>query len=55
MIKFESEDDLGINEQCVQNPCWLMISSGMILASILGIIVLQERGIPNSTNQYFME
>ena len=30
----------------VQNPCWLMISWGIILPSILGMIIIQERGIP---------
>ena len=28
------------------NPGWLMISSGIILPSILGITIIQERGIP---------
>ena len=30
----------------VQNPCWLTISSGIILPKILGIITIQERRIP---------
>ena len=28
------------------NDGWLMISSGIILPSILGAIIIQERGIP---------
>ena len=28
------------------NDGWLMISSGIILSSILGAIIIQERGIP---------
>ena len=33
----------------VTDKCWLMISWGIILPIIFGIIVIQERGIP--TNQ----
>ena len=29
---------------------WLMISSGILLSNI-GIMIIQERGIPNSSNQ----
>ena len=37
----------------VQNPGWLMISSGFKnLPNTLGIILIQERGIPLLTNQY---
>jgi hypothetical protein len=35
----------------VQNPCWLMMSSGIILPNILGIKMVQEPGIPFLTNQ----
>ena len=38
----------------VQNSSWLMISSGIILSNI-GIMRIQERGIPNSSNQDSME
>ena len=37
----------------VQDPCWLMISWGIILASILGIIIIQERGIPKKNQPGF--
>ena len=36
----------------VQNPGWLIISSGILLANILGIMKIQEREIPFLTNQY---
>ena len=36
-----------IHLSSVQNPGWLMISSGILLPSIFGIIIIiQERGIP---------
>ena len=40
-------------EQWLLNPCWLMISSGIIQTTlyILGITIIQERGIPFLTNQ----
>ena len=36
----------------VQNPGWLMISPGILLANILEIMKIQEREIPFLTNQY---
>ena len=38
----------------VSHPCWLMISWGILLPNLLGIVILQERGIPNKSNQYWM-
>ena len=34
----------------VQNPCWLMISWGILLPKILGIMIIRERGIPIDYN-----
>jgi hypothetical protein len=38
-----------------QNPCWLMISLGIILPFIYwGIITIQERGIPSTSISFCM-
>ena len=36
-----------LDEQWLLNCCWLMISWGIVLPNLLGIIIFQERGIPS--------
>jgi hypothetical protein len=34
--------DRAVGFRHIQDPCWLMISSGVKLANILGIIIIQQ-------------
>ena len=50
--KFRSQEDLTHRRAvAVIHPCWLMIIEDHTTLYILGIIGIQERGIPTKTNQ----